>query len=268
MKKIISLFLMIMTMMASVCFAQPTTTADSDYVTITARGYGSNDASALEAAQVMGRHALLAQVKGVQITGDMTVDDGIMISSIVKQHVDGIIKGAETISINTIDPREKNGILYNGCEVQMRIPLYGPGSISDAVIANVPNMFTETPSIAMGQPMTNAEYTGVIIDCTDINISTAMCPAIVDQYGHVVYNGAHFSREQLINHGVVGYAKPSTSKARAGSNPIVIKAINVDKFVNPVIDEADALKLTNLDMSCKFFNSGKVIILRNDAATV
>ena len=89
----------------------------------------------------------------------------------------------------------------------------------------------------------NVCYTGAIIDCRGLGLCTAMSPVVEDTAGHKIYGGKDIDVDLAVEKGMAGYASGfSDVKAisRAGSNPVVLKAIGVTNHgAYPVIDQAD-----------------------------
>lgn len=106
-------------------------------------------------------------------------------------------------------------------------------------------------------------YTGVIIDCQGLGLQPAMAPAVFTANRKVVYGAENFSHEDVISKGYVGYANSTTSGVeRAGSNPLVIKATNVEGSCSPIISEADAAKILQENKVTGFLNKGNVVLVR------
>lgn len=85
-------------------------------------------------------------------------------------------------------------------------------------------------------------WTGVIIDCRGLGISASQSPVILDEIGRRLYGSRLIERAIATSNGVVGYASGFSDRAalaRAGSNPVIVRAIGVRDGINPVVDQAD-----------------------------
>ena len=109
----------------------------------------------------------------------------------------------------------------------------------------------------------NGQYTGLIVDCSGLELQTAMAPAIYTDGNMVVYGLENFSREQVINRGYVGYSNSvDTGVQRAGSNPMVVKAQSVEHFFNPVISKEDAAKILAENQMNGFLANENVVFVK------
>lgn len=111
----------------------------------------------------------------------------------------------------------------------------------------------------------NILYTGAIIDCRGLGLSTAMSPVIEDTMGRKVYGHLFIDPDAIVDRGMVGYAVgfDDAALARAGSNPIVLKALALRNHgVNPVIDLADATIVKYSIARNNYFRNAAVVFVR------
>lgn len=210
------------------------------------------------AAQIDAYRQLLEAVQGVQVDADSTMENFMLTSDVVNTKVNGIIKGAKVIS-RTRD--------VDGYHVIMEVPVFGVNSIASAVIPSnpVPAPLPEPTVIAPQAPTVapTGIYTGVIVDCSGMGLQTAMAPAIFTPDHQVVYGLQNFSDAEAVNRGYVGYSKSANSGvARAGANPIVVRAMSIDRFVSPVISPEDAGRILAENKVSGFLNQGNVVFVK------
>ena len=93
-------------------------------------------AMATRGAVVDAQRNLLETIKGVQVTGETTVENFMTTSDKVTTKVDGVIKGAYMVG----NPRTTPD---GAVEVTMRVPLYAKNGIASAVIEEVPATIQE-----------------------------------------------------------------------------------------------------------------------------
>ena len=108
-------------------------------------------------------------------------------------------------------------------------------------------------------------YTGAIIDCRGLGLSTAMSPVIEDTAGHKLYGHKNLDCDEVIQKGMAGYATSfdDAAVARAGNNPIVLKAVGVTNHgMYPVIDQADATLLKYSTTRNNYFRKAAVVFIR------
>ena len=108
-------------------------------------------------------------------------------------------------------------------------------------------------------------YTGAIIDCRGLNLSTAMSPVIEDSVGNKIYGNMYIDPDMVSSRGMVGYASSfsdAAALARVGDNPIILKANEVRNHVNPVIDMADAVLMQYSIKANNYFREAAVVFVR------
>lgn len=229
--------------------------ADSD---VTAIGISRPDprgmAMSREAAIMAAQRNLIGIVQGMQINSTTTMRDLIIADDNVNRKISGTLRGAQII--------EEEVTNDGGYYVKMRVPIYGVGeSIAAAVIPalrpsepqpfNPPNLQTLNPSIV--QDVQSANYSGVIVDTSGLGITETFSPVIYDINGRAIYGIENLQNDALIiGEGMVSYSNSindATAMQRAGSSPLIVKAVSVRgggnsvNKVNAVISAEDADKI-------------------------
>lgn len=225
---------------------------------ITAEGVGSLSQSAslgYRAARLDAYRNLLEEIKGVQIDSETSVQNSITTNDVINTQISGVVKGAKVIK------KFKDA---DGYHVVLAVPVFGVGSVAEAVIPANPNP-APLPSASSFSTGTSVKgtYTGVIIDCRGLGLSTAMAPAIFTPDGQPVYGSTNFSDSFLIKNGCVGYSNSVDSGVeRAGVNPLVIQAVGIQKFVSPVISPEDAGRILAENQATGFLNRASVVFVK------
>ena len=139
-------------------------------------------AMARRGATVDAQRNLLEIVKGVQVTGETTVNDMIATSDFIYTKVDGIIKGAQIVG----EPIEKDG----GIEIKMRVPLYETNGVASAVYDKVPAMKSVNAlndALAQVPPeIKDQVLQGLAFNFNGKKIDPSMFPVIVDENNNLV----------------------------------------------------------------------------------
>ncbi len=292
MRKIFSVLatmLAVLVFSISSVFAADNVNWDNSSVTVT--GMGAQPANAVNPAQarMMARRAAVADayrqlaesIKGVNVDAETTVENMMVTSDVIRTKVSAMIQGAQVVS-----EREIPG---GGYEVTMTVPLFGvSNSIAQAVIpqttvveplpAPVPEVIPSMPAgslqggtiiyttIDSGKksPMEAiGGYTGVIIDCRGLGLKPVMSPVIKNDKEIPIYGHKNLNYDKIISDGMVSYASSAGQATRAGSRPLIIKAIRLmDHNANPVISTADANRILIENSSSNFLNETKVVFLR------
>ena len=237
------------------------------------------------AARADAQRQLVAEVNGVQVDSETTVELLTVQNDTIKTKVSGLVKGARVVDQGTNE---------YGYFVVMEMSVFGSNSIASAVIPQVPQQnFLQPAEVAPSVSTTvivnnnvgtvpapapavnpnqatvgnlygaTGQYTGLIVDCTGLGLQTAMAPAVYTDGKKVVYGLEHFSHDQVINRGYVGYSTSTTAGVqRAGSNPMIVKAQSIEHFFNPVISKEDAAKILAENQMNGFLSAGNVVFVK------
>lgn len=281
MKKLISVLTALFTFAIS-CVAFANTDISSGGVE--AEGFaapGQPTAMGYRAAIVDARRNLLESIKEVSIDSETTVEYGITTSDVIKSKVNGVLKGAVVTkkwkdaegyhAIVKLDVFGGVGSLASAVipEVQ-QVPLPEPAifqsttttSTTTAVIPSTPSAVPAAPVTPVTAPV-RGNYTGLIVDCTGLGLSTAMAPGIYSANQSVVYGLEHFNHAQVINRGYVGYSNGMSNVARAGANPMIVKALSLrDNSIRPVISDNDAMNILSENKVTGFLTAGNVVFVK------
>ena len=204
-------------------------------------------------AAVADAYRQLAEVvNGVQVDAETTVEQMMLTSDIVKTRISAVIKGAIVVS--------EGELSGGGYSVTMEIPLFGGnGGLAETVIERPqtvepfpmpapdyrpPTDYTP-PTIPDYNPPKysgGGRYTGLVVDCRGLGrINPVMSPVIKDANGEKIYGHKNLDYDRIIREGMASYARGMGEADRAGSNPLVVKAINLDDLnATPVLTMEDA----------------------------
>jgi len=220
-------------------------------------------ALAKRAAIVDAQRQLVEAVNGVQVDAETTVEQMILTSDVVRTRVSGTLKGAVVVS--------ENFAADGSYEVTMALPLFGSGSIAQAVMPKpaqidpFPTPAREIPSQSGSTSITitvKGGYTGVIIDCRSCGVNPVMSPVIKDTNGNKLYGHKNLDYDMVISKGMASYAHDMSQATRAGSNPLVISAVRTeDHNANPVISVEDGNLMLLENESTGFLSNTAVVFL-------
>ncbi|HPO82811.1 MAG TPA: S-layer homology domain-containing protein [bacterium] len=113
-------------------------------------------------------------------------------------------------------------------------------------------------------------YTGLVIDARGKNVTRSMSPKIYDEKGREIYGVSLFSKEnhpldEYIILGIVDYLhnESEISTSRAGSNPLIIKAVATSGPFNDdfIVSEGDGDLILKENEISKFLEDMAVAIL-------
>lgn len=262
--------------MSTVAFAAPENGVDWERGVVRATGVGagkSKDRSKIaiyraqskRAATMDAQRNLAEIVQGVQVTSESSIKDLELQYDNVRTRVDTIIRGMREVDVQYFDD--------GTCQVVLEMPLFGSSdSLSDA--AFLP--FKDEPKTDFPQPVNvsvvneptviSQNFTGLVIDCRGMNINCVMSPVVKNADGTKIYGHQNLDYDKIIVNGMAAYASDAydqTAKQRAGSNPIVVKAVRLDDMnANPVISVADADKVLAANAHDRFLDNCAVVFIR------
>lgn len=220
---------------------------------------------ARRAAIVDGYRNLAELVAGVNVDATTTVSGLQVESDIVKTKVSAVIKNARIVS----ETFNSDGAY----QVVMSIPLFGENSLATAVISTLAEQVEKVdfpkPAISTVEkrdlPKQPSTYSGVIIDCSGLpEINRVMSPVILNEKREPIYGHQFLDTDFIIKNGMVDYVTDATtSSVRAGSSPLVLKAIALDKHNSaPVLSEADASLLLSLNQGNQGFLRSAAVVFK------
>ena len=220
--------------------------------------------------RIMAKRAAIADayrqlaeaVKGVQVDAETTVEMAMVQSDTVNLKVSALIKGAQIVSENVTSD--------GAYEVTMEIPMFGAsGGIASAVLERptyvepFPEPQTQRIDISTSvQISVKGGYTGIVIDCRGFHLQPVMSPVIKNANGQKIYGHQNLDYDKVIEYGMASYADSMAQAYRAGSNPLVIKAVRLDDFdSNPVVSMSDADLILSENQISKFLDDTAVVFL-------
>ena len=232
---------------------------------------GNGTTMARMAAKLDAQRNLLGMIKGVQIDSETIMQDLIVSNDTVSGRINGILQGAEIVEERELD----NGEYY----VKMRVPVYGASnSLAAAVVPALVNQTPEAFPVVNETKLSpeaihsigNAAYTGVIIDASGLGLQPTFSPVIYDTEGRAIYGIKNLNYDAVISEGMVSYTHDleSAYSSRAGSNPLVVKAVsasggrNSTNAVNAVVTVKDADTILYANESTGILNNCAVVFVR------
>ena len=266
--------------------------------TITVTGSGIAPANARSAAQarMMARRAavvdayrqLAEAIKGVNVDSETTVQNMMVVDDTTKTKVSAFIQGAKILSEQVTSD--------GGYEVTMTVSMFGvSNSLASAVMpkpaaveafpqpvaAVAPSVQvtvtvnTQSAVPAASVPATGSSaaaapagkaiggYTGLIVDCSGLGLKPVMSPVIKNASGQPIYGYKNLDYDRVVSNGMAGYTSDVHNAVRAGTNPLVVRAIGLDNHNgNPIIATADANRVLIENGATGFLDRTAVVFIR------
>ena len=275
-KMVAYLTALVLVLSMSVAIAQPGTDIDwnAGVVRVTGEGVGMQKykkipgkyrLTAAKAAR-MDAQAKLVEYMGVQVTTNASMTDYEIDTYVVKTFAEGVVKNAKEIG-------EPQYFEDGTCKVVMEMKLFG-GKGSVAEVAYLP--FKDEPKVSFPQPtnatvinqptIVNNNYTGLVIDCSGMDINCVKSPVIKNASGTKIYGHQNLDYDKIIVNGMASYANnisDQISRSRAGNNPLVVKAVRLeDLSANPVVYVEDADRILAANQHDRFLENCAVVFVR------
>lgn len=227
---------------------------------------------ARRAAVVDAYRQLAEVVNGVQVDSETTVEQMILTSDIVKTRISAVIKGAVIVS--------EGELSGGGYSVTMELPLFGgTGGLAETVIERPttiepfpmpapdyrPPVDYTPPPIPDYQPpkISSGHYSGLVVDCRGLGmLNPVMSPVIKNESGNKIYGHKNLDYDRIIREGMATYAQSMSQASRAGSNPLIVKAIRLDDLnATPVLSMGDAEMVLYENNTSHFLENIAVVFL-------
>ena len=103
-------------------------------------------------------------------------------------------------------------------------------------------------------------------DCRGLGLKTSASPVIKNESGKIIYGDKDLDFDKINEIGMAEYTTSiQDSTARAGKNPLIIRAVKLDKFnTSPVLSNKDAERVLIADESSGFFKELNVVFMTDE----
>ena len=256
-------------------------------------------ALAKRAATVDAYRQLAESVKGVNVNSESTVENMMVLSDVTRTKVSATIQGARILNVQyqpdgmcevtmQVSIFGVSGSLAEAVLPPNPTPTAFPApdpavaaapapattevnvNVSVGTTAPAAQKPTQKPAVtgtsAAPAPAGQAagKYTGLIVDCRGLGLRPCMSPVIKNDKGNPIYGYKNLDSQKVIANGMAGYTKDMGNAPRAGSNPLVVKAVAVDNHnSNPVISTADANRVLIENGATGILDNTNVVFVRD-----
>ncbi len=174
------------------------------------------------------------------------------------------LAGNKPLIISKIDAFVKNAII---CKVKY----YADGGVDVVVKLPITGAFAMDQFVNAGnEPATGkSEYTGLIVDASDLLFAPAFVPRMLKTDGSVVFDAAKVHRDVLLKGQAVHYVNSLTEVNReiVGSNPLKARALRLGAASpSDLIIDSNAAGV--LDGHPKFLGFGKIVIITSGSRKI
>ena len=254
---------------------------------------------ARRAAVVDAYRQLAEMVKGVNVDSETTVENMMVTSDVTKTKVTALIQGARIVSEQAIDGGgyavtmemsvfgasnslatavlPTNTVPTSFPAPDASVPASTPSSVQ--VNVQVTPGTTQTPATTIPSVTTPSHqgssaaaapagqaiggYTGLIVDCRGLGLKPVMSPVIKNANGEPIYGYKNLDSATVIANGMASYTTDLSKASRAGSKPLVVKAVGLDNHNgNPILSVADANRVLIENGASGFLDRTNVVFVR------
>ena len=242
---------------------------------------------------------LAEMVKGVNVDSETTVENMMVTSDVTKTKVTALIQGARIVSEQAVDGGgytvtmemsvfgasnslatavlPTNTVPTSFPAPDASVPASTPSSVQ--VNVQVTPGTTQTPATTIPSVTTPSHqgssaaaapagqaiggYTGLIVDCRGLGLKPVMSPVIKNANGEPIYGYKNLDSATVIANGMASYTTDLSKASRAGSNPLVVKAVGLDNHNgNPILSVADANRVLIENGASGFLDRTNVVFVR------
>lgn len=203
---------------------------------------------------VMDAYRYLAeQVDTLYVSAETTVKNLRDLDDVINSKVDAALRGAKVISVK----READGSFH----AIVRMSLYGSNQSLAAAVLKEDVAIEEIPKPVFVNTRSEINYTGLIIDCHGLNLSTAITPAIKSVGGVEIYAYKNVGYQTTVERGMIEYSD-SMDSTRAGISPLVVKAVKLSGACDVIVSDEDANKILHANQISNILTNCAVVLLR------
>ena len=256
---------------------------------------------ARRAAVVDAYRQLAEMVKGVNVDSETTVENMMVTSDVTKTKVTALIQGARVVSEQAIDGGgyavtmemsvfgasnslatavlPTNTVPTSVPAPDASVPASTPSSVQVNVQVTPGTTTQQTPATTLPSVMVPSHqgssaaaapagqaigsYTGLIVDCRGLGLKPVMSPVIKNANGEPIYGYKNLDSATVIANGMASYTTDLSKATRAGSNPLVVKAVGLDNHNgNPILSVADANRVLIENGATGFLDRTNVVFVR------
>ena len=208
----------------------------------------------------MRRMAILAayrtlaeEIDSIHVTSTTTVRNLCDLDDEINSHVETVLRGAKVISVT----QQQDGSFL----AKVRLSMYGPVNSLASVVLEKDIQIEDFPKPKFTNVRTEVRYTGLVIDCRGLNLSSAITPVIKTVGGIEIYTYKNVGYQNAVTKGIVEYADALDSP-RAGDSPLVVKAVEISHLCDVVISDEDADRILTINQSANILTNCAVVLVR------
>lgn len=236
---------------------------------------GQSRYKALRAATVVAQRDLLEIIKGINVSGNTTVVDGMLEKDEINTSVQGMLKGATRCG-------KKYDTTDRHAEVCMRVNLKGANGVYTTLLPLIKGSSLTPPEGPVYTPRTDMPVTpqsmpvqpvkveithdGLIIDVTNHSFRPALINRILSEKEEIIFDPSKIESSILVERGCGGFTNdPGKAKALLSTwgceNPVSVKASGVLRSTDVKVTVDDASLIYENNQKNNFLPEAKVVFV-------
>jgi hypothetical protein len=240
------------------------------YVEVTGTSEGGQSRyQAIRAATLSAQRDLLEILKGINLHGSTTVEEGMLLDDKIKTSVDGFLKGAEKCT--------ENGEQYffgsKHAEVCLRIDLRGEKGLATNLIklygeteSNKEENYIESSDKPSTLETQKEKFDGLIVDLDSNKFTPSVVNKLVTENKETIFGPKKVLSEYLALRGCGGFTNniqkaKSLLKEWGAANPLVVKVKEVLDGTDAVLSKTEEGVVLNSDSLTNYLSEAKVVYL-------
>ncbi len=200
---------------------------------------------------VVDGYRILAEELGDLHISAVTIMKNAMLDDTVKTEVEKTIRNSKV----TVTRDSENNFY-----AKVRLNLYGGANSIANIVVPKDTKVEPFPKFNPKFETIDSNYTGLIIDLSGQEVSTAILPKIKSVSGKEVYAFQFLNRNVVVSRGMVNYSDGSNN-SRAGNNPLTIQAMFVEDC-DVVVSDDDAEKILAANSKSNFLKNCMVVFVK------
>lgn len=196
---------------------------------------------------------LAEQVDTINVTSETTVKNLRDMDDTINTKVEAALHGAKVVAVN----RASDGSFH----AIVRMPIYGGAQSLAGAVLQEDIRIEEFAQPRFTSIRTEITYTGLIIDCRGLSLSTAIAPAIKSVGGLEIYAYKNVGYQNATGKGMVEYSS-NLNSPRAGTSPLCVKAVSIGGGCDVIVSDEDADKILAANISSNILVNCAVVLVR------
>lgn len=239
-------------------------TVDWQQRVIKAKGIGIPSAVGGRAGQIRVARAdalrkILETVEGMTLTSETTVQDYMLENDRIETEIRGVCRNFREVG----DP-----VYMSDGTIELEVEMVLGPEFQDALIGEMAfQSSTPFPVQYSDMDPTGQVFTGLIVDCSDVDLRPALAPRILSESGEEIFGHAWVERDWALRNGMAGYVRTleqaTAEKERIGDRPLLVKALRSagSRASDVVIEDEAGKTLHALSENLRFLSECRVIFV-------